>query len=287
MSVLWGEIKDAQNNLSSNRIPETIKTDVPEKKIIRAARSQKVTIKNSYCQKVSQRRPKAHDSSLEKRRIFELSNSDVENDIQNATTFLLQYYQFDEVEETVPGILNELWKDFLKQFGKRVEEKKEIAARSKTRINMDSVLDRVLKEMGLSNSNEGIFDLINWYQDEYSLSQIHKFNPSPEETTQVNLTHDFNSTICISSNDENPELRNLNDNLKNESASKMPKTEPNGASEEIDDSIIHEMVSNPLVGDLDTFVSNQNISSLPGHRKRQIDVLLPPIDDDCDEFSFK
>ena len=66
-SVLWGEIKEEQIFPTSNRIPEIIKTgiisnaqkteqnteylDVPEKKVIRAAKTQKVKIKNSYCQR--------------------------------------------------------------------------------------------------------------------------------------------------------------------------------------------------------------------------------------------
>jgi len=276
---LWGEIKEELSFPASNRIPEIIKTDVPEKKVIRAAKKQQVKIKNSYCQRVSQRRPKAHDSSLEKKRIIEISNSNIETDITNATTFILQYYQFDEVESTVTGILNQLWRDYLKQFGKRAQEKKEMAIRSKSQFNMDSVLNRVLKETGMTNSSEGIFDLINWYQDEYSVSQIYKFNSNSEEPTQLPITHDFTAT-----SDENPELRTFSEESKNESSSKRPKIELNGTSEDIDDSIINEMVSNPLVGDLDTFVSNQNISSLTGHRKRQIDVLLPPIDDDCEDF---
>ena len=246
--------------------------------------------------RVSQRRPKAHDSSLERRRIIEISNSNIETDIENATTFILQYYQFDEVESSVTGVLNQLWKDYLEQFGKRAQEKKEIAIRSKKQFNMDSVLNRVLKETGMTNSSEGIFDLINWYQDEYSVSQIYKFNSNSEEPTQLPLANDFTTT-----SDENPELRTFSEDSKSESASKRPKIELNGGSEDIDDSIINEMVSNPLVGDLDTFVSNQNISSVTGHRKRQvriatvtilenekkiiqIDVLLPPIDDDCEDF---
>jgi len=278
-SVLWGEIKEEQIFPTSNRIPEIIKTDVPEKKVIRAAKTQKVKIKNSYCQRVSQRRPKAHDSSLEHRRIIEISNSNIETDIENATTFILQYYQFDEVESSVTGVLNQLWRDYLEQFGKRAQEKKEIAIRSKKQFNMDSVLNRVLKETGMTKSSEGIFDLINWYQDEYSVSQIYKFNSNSEEPAQLPLANDFTTT-----SDENPELRTFSEDSKNESTSKRPKLELNGASEDIDDSIINEMVSNPLVGDLDTFVSNQNISSVTGHRKRQIDVLLPPIDDDCEDF---
>ena len=79
--------------------------DVPEKKVIRPSKTQKIEIKNSYCQKVSQRRPKAHDSSIEKRRIFEISNSDIESDIATATTFMLQYYQFDEVERSVSNFI--------------------------------------------------------------------------------------------------------------------------------------------------------------------------------------
>jgi len=278
-SVLWGEIKEEQLFPTSNRIPEIIKTDVPEKKVIRAAKTQKVKIKNSYCQRVSQRRPKAHDSSLENRRIIEISNSNIETDIMNATTFILQYYQFDEVESSVTGILNQLWRDYLEQFGKRAQEKKEIAIRSKKEFNMDSVINRVLKEIGMTNTSEGIFDLINWYQDEYSVSQIYKFNSNSEEPVQLPLGNDFTTT-----SDENPELRTFSEDSKNESTSKRPKIELNGASEDIDDSIINEMVSNPLVGDLDTFVSNQNISSVTGHRKRQIDVLLPPIDDDYEDF---
>jgi len=276
-SVLWGEIKEEQIFPTSNRIPEIIKTDVPEKKVILATKTQKVKIKNSYCQRVSQKRPKAHDSSLDKRRIIELSDSNIKTDVTNATTFMLQYYQFDEVESSVTDVLNQLWRDYLEQFGKRAQEKKEIAARSKRQINMDSVLNRVLKETGMTNSSEGIFDLINWYQDEYSASQIYKFNSSSEQPIQTHS--DFSTT-----NDENPELRTMSDDSKHESAAKRPKVEMNGASEDIDDSIINEMVSNPLVGDLDTFVSNQNISSVTGHRKRQIDVLLPPIDDDSEDL---
>ena len=214
---------------------------------------------------MSQKRPKAHDSSLDKRRIIELSDSNIKTDVTNATTFMLQYYQFDEVESSVTDVLNQLWRDYLEQFGKRAQEKKEIAARSKRQINMDSVLNRVLKETGMTNSSEGIFDLINWYQDEYSASQIYKFNSSSEQPIQTHS--DFTTT-----NDENPELRTLNDDSKHESAAKRPKVEMNGASEDIDDSIINEMVSNPLVGDLDTFVSNQNISSVTGHRKRQVRI---------------
>ena len=215
--------------------------------------------------RVSQRRPKAHDSSLEHRRIIEISNSNIETDIMNATTFILQYYQFDEVESSVTGVLNQLWRDYLEQFGKRAQEKKEIAIRSKKQFNMDSVLNRVLKETGMTKSSEGIFDLINWYQDEYSVSQIYKFNSNSEEPAQLPLANDFTTT-----SDENPELRTFSEDSKNESTSKRPKLELNGASEDIDDSIINEMVSNPLVGDLDTFVSNQNISSVTGHRKRQV-----------------
>ena len=215
--------------------------------------------------RVSQRRPKAHDSSLEHRRIIEISNSNIETDIMNATTFILQYYQFDEVESSVTDVLNQLWRDYLEQFGKRAQEKKEIAIRSKKQFNMDSVLNRVLKETGMTKSSEGIFDLINWYQDEYSVSQIYKFNSNSEEPTQLPLANDFTTT-----SDENPELRTFSEDSKNESTSKRPKLELNGASEDIDDSIINEMVSNPLVGDLDTFVSNQNISSVTGHRKRQV-----------------
>lgn len=37
-SVLWGEIKEELSFPASNRIPEIIKTDVPEKKVIRAAK---------------------------------------------------------------------------------------------------------------------------------------------------------------------------------------------------------------------------------------------------------
>ena len=217
--------------------------------------------------RVSQKRPKAHDSSLENRRIIELSNENIETDITNATTFMLQYYQFDEVENSVTDILNQLWRDYLHQFGKRAQEKKEIAARSKTKISMDSVLNRVLKETGMTKSTEGVFDLINWYQDEYSASQIYKFN-SEQPMQPTHVQNDFTAT---GSNDENPELRTTSEEFsKSESTTKRPKIEMNGASEDIDDSIINEMVSNPLVGDLDTFVSNQNISSLTGHRKRQV-----------------
>ena len=215
--------------------------------------------------RVSQRRPKAHDSSLEHRRIIEISNSNIETDIMNATTFILQYYQFDEVESSVTGVLNQLWRDYLEQFGKRAQEKKEISIRSKKQFNMDSVLNRVLKETGMTKSSEGIFDLINWYQDEYSVSQIYKFNSNSEEPAQLPLANDFTAT-----SDENPELRTFSEDSKNESTLKRPKLELNGASEDIDDSIINEMVSNPLVGDLDTFVSNQNISSVTGHKKRQV-----------------
>ena len=221
---------------------------------------------------MSQRRPKAHDSSLERRRIIEISNSNIETDIENATTFILQYYQFDEVESSVTGVLNQLWRDYLEQFGKRAQEKKEIAIRSKKQFNMDSVLNRVLKETGMTNSSEGIFDLINWYQDEYSVSQIYKFNSNSEEPTQLPLANDFTTT-----SDENPELRTFSEDSKSESASKRPKIELNGGSEDIDDSIINEMVSNPLVGDLDTFVSNQNISSVTGHRKRQVRIATVTI----------